>query len=588
MKINYIGLKKTIQICMVSLFITNAAISQDNSTGQLNGNFQIMSQYYVPDSANGAVVPKEFIGFNSFANLNYVKDKFSAGVRFESYEPALLGYPASPNTQYSGSGLGYRYAKYNDEDITITVGNFYEQFGSGLTLRTYEERNLGVDNSLDGINVQFRPSKGITLKGVYGKQRIGFINETTKGPGIVRGADAEFLMNDILDSIYQTKTRVTVGASIVSKYQSDEDADLILPENVSTYGGRININRGKVNIFSEYAYKINDPSADNGFVYKDGQAFIFNGTFSQKGLGITLGTQFIDNMSFRSDRNAGFTDLLINYIPAVPRQHTYNLPATLYPYATQLNGEVGYTGEITYKFKKGSTLGGKYGTTVSLNTSFVQGIDTTNINDSTSGLPADKGIYGFRKGYTTNVFSTDGQTYFRDIHVEVSKKFNKKIKANFMLANFVYNIDILQGKPGKENVGALIQVIDVSYKINRKHAIRAEIQGMQVGNFFMRDSSGTTQTFELKEKLDHGHWMTGILEYTYSPHWFVAVQDQYNFGNKNHEKLHYPLMSFGYTKNATRFMVTGGRQRAGLFCVGGVCRVVPASTGVSLTITSSF
>jgi hypothetical protein len=31
-----------------------------------------------------------------------------------------------------------------------------------------------------------------------------------------------------------------------------------------------------------------------------------------------------------------------------------------------------------------------------------------------------------------------------------------------------------------------------------------------------------------------------------------------------------------------------GKQRAGIFCVGGVCRNVPASNGFAISITSSF
>jgi hypothetical protein len=31
-----------------------------------------------------------------------------------------------------------------------------------------------------------------------------------------------------------------------------------------------------------------------------------------------------------------------------------------------------------------------------------------------------------------------------------------------------------------------------------------------------------------------------------------------------------------------------GKRREGIFCVGGVCRAVPASSGLEMTFTSSF
>ena len=119
---------KTIHICMVSLFFVYQSLGQETSSpGYINGNFQIGAQYYAEDEQNESQVIDQQIGFNSFANIIYTKGKFSTGVRFESYEPVFLGYIAS-GAPYDGSGIGYRFAKYNDDDLTITLGNFYEQF----------------------------------------------------------------------------------------------------------------------------------------------------------------------------------------------------------------------------------------------------------------------------------------------------------------------------------------------------------------------------------------------------------------------------------------------------------------------------
>jgi len=52
--------------------------------------------------------------------------------------------------------------------------------------------------------------------------------------------------------------------------------------------------------------------------------------------------------------------------------------------------------------------------------------------------------------------------------------------------------------------------------------------------------------------------------------------------------LHYYNVAAGYTQGATRIALRYGRQREGLLCVGGVCRYVPQSTGLTLSITSSF
>ena len=43
-------------------------------------------------------------------------------------------------------------ATYTIDGLEITAGNFYEQFGSGLIFRSYEEKGLGIDNAMDELD----------------------------------------------------------------------------------------------------------------------------------------------------------------------------------------------------------------------------------------------------------------------------------------------------------------------------------------------------------------------------------------------------------------------------------------------------
>jgi hypothetical protein len=93
----------------------------------------------------------------------------------------------------------------------------------------------------------------------------------------------------------------------------------------------------------------------------------------------------------------------------------------------------------------------------------------------------------------------------------------------------------------------------------------------------------------LLTKEDEGDRAALVLEYNISPNWFFSVIDEYNYGNPDPDmRLHYYNLSFGYTDNTNRISVRYGRQREGLLCVGGVCRYVPASTGLTITISSTF
>ena len=512
-------------------------------------------QYYNEDSIIGAENVPEDLLMNGVANIIYSNGNFSAGFRYESYLNPLLGYPS----KYKGNGIGYRFASFTNEALTVTVGNYYEQFGNGLIFRTYEERGLGYDNSMDGIRINYKLIEGVNIKAVIGKQRLYF----DYGEGIVRGLDGEIMLNDVVGGSFQnSKTKLILGGSFVSKYQEDHSSLYNLPENVGAYSGRLNMRRGKVSFNAEYGRKINDPSSDNNFIYKEGEVLFVQTTYSTKGLGLTLSAKSVDNMSFRSDRNASLNDLQINYLPAMTRQHTYNLLSGFYPYATQPNGEIGFQGELVYKFKKNSLFGGKYGTGILINYSSIYSMDSTALPISDTTLMA----------YTSNIFSVGDEKFYKEINVEITKKFNKKLKGVFTYSNIIFNQSVIQGKAIQDhpNIYANVGIIDLTYKIKRKHAIRAEIQGL----------------FTAQDQQD---WATILFEYTYSPHWFIAVMDQYNYGNEiENERFHYYFVSAGYVKGANRIQLGYGKQRAGVYCIGGVCRNVPASSGFTLSISSSF
>lgn len=526
--------------------------SQLFQDAQIHGDFQVDAQYYKADSLIGAPEVQERVLSNAFANFIFTAGNFSAGARYESYLNPLQGF----DRRYQGSGIAYRYASYQKDNFEITVGNYYEQFGSGLIFRSYEERGLGLDNAMDGIRVKYMPTNGVRLKGIIGRQRAFF----ELGDGIVRGLDAEVSINELSESLANLKTNVTFGASFVSKYQEDDNPDFILPENVGAGAARVTLNRGKVTLFGEYAYKANDPSAVNNFNYRPGQSLLVTASYSQMGFGFSAGAKRVDNMDFRSDRNATGTVLQMNFLPPLTKQHTYNLPASIYPYATQPLGEMSYQAEASYNFKRDSPLGGKYGTNIAVNYSTVNGIAQDSLFDEETR----------RRIYDSKFFEFGKVRYFQDFNVEVQKKFSSKLKGTFTYLNFFYNIDVVQGLIGKGNVNTHMGVADLTYKLTSVHSIRTELQTLQT-------------------KQDMGSWGMALVEYTMAPHWFVAVMDQYNYGNSEEAKrLHYVTGTVGYNRNTSRISLTYGKQRAGIICVGGVCRNVPASNGLLVSITSSF
>ena len=566
-----------ILFCLLSLPVVKAQGFLGN--GKLNGDFGFSGMYYMPDSLIGAKKVDSKFRANSHLNLLYSNGGFSVGARYEFYLFPLIDME---EIGYQGHGITYYFADYKNDFIQVTAGSFYEQFGSGLTLRAYEDRSLGVDNSLLGGRVRFTPYKGIYIKGVWGIERMNFDFKYADRKDHVRGLDAEFAFADMIPVMGEKGFTFTLGGSFVSKYEKATDdifftlyphidtmitsasipADR-MPQNVATWAGRANFGYKGFRIEAEYAKKINDPNTTNGYIFKDGEALFMSASYSMKGLGVSASFIRADNMDFRSKRTEGSNSLLaVNYIPAINRQYSYQLLGS-YAYASQPNSQIGAQLQVNYRIPKGTKIGGKYGTDITFNYSRFH-----NIQKDTIALALENGAMQGTTGYDSPFFKFGPELLYQDIGIEFSRRVHKNWKLILAYNYITCNMEILQGHGGMfhgHNVSA-----DLTYKINNKNALRLELQ-------------------HLATKDDIGSWAYAMLEYSFSPHWFISIGDQWNYGNENSSmRTHYYNIAAAYVIGTTRIGLNFGKTKEGILCVGGVCRAVPASYGVGLSVTTSF
>jgi len=582
--------KSKLKAIFLSLFVVSSVVVSSQSFlegGQVNGNLQIDAQYYSEDKKLGITEESmnyRRFGMNAFGNLIYSSGDFTAGMRFESYLNPMLGF----DDRFEGTGIPYWFAKYKVGTLEVTAGHFYEQFGSGLILRSWEEWSLGYDNNIYGFNAHFAPMKGVMLKALAGTQRYFWQPYEAGNQGIVRGLDGDFYLNEMFPSLAEAKTKINLGGSFVSKYErvpsftfvrdsifyidsvkwiQQTTYELNLPRNVGSWAMRANIARGGFNLYAEYAEKGADPNASNRYIFRKGQALYSTLSYSTKGLGVFYAVKWIDNMSYKSRlTETGTPPMLdINYLPAITREQYYSL-ATVYPYATQPNGEFGMQGQIVYTIPRGSQIGGKYGTTLSFNYALAKSIEKDTILSEVTGTMTGS------DGYKTKLLSIGDILFYQDFNVMIERKLNDKWSSKAAFYRQTYNKHVIEDNLYDENsmVYANIGILDLTYRITRRNSLRLELQG-------------------LWSEKDKGDWAAIAVEYNVSPKWYFSVQDEFNYGNPDSDKqLHYYNVAFGYNQKANRIALRYGRQREGLLCVGGVCRYVPASTGLTLTITSSF
>lgn len=586
-------MKKYLPLLAAAVLTALPAAAQEEDGGvSLKGSIQ--SDVLIPqeDQKIGTGTYKDWGLTNTYVDLQLLNKYVSAGARFEYLDHPLPGF----EKDFQGWGVPHIYVTGRLKHAELTLGDYYEQFGSGFILRTYEERSLGIDNSLRGARLTLKPVKGVTLKALAGQQRVYWHNRSwdkdfTYLNGTdpwIYGADLELNVDQWFKRMDENGSRLTLGVSAVTKHERAEDivnlrptgakdefgTDILgayklnLPTDVGAIDVRAQFQKGNYSLMAEYALKSQDPSFDNGYIYRRGNALMLSGSYSKRGMSLLLQAKRSEDMAFRSERSRTGTAAFINHLPAFSQQQTYAL-AALYPYATQNSlGEWAFQGEFSYTFKRKTALGGKYGTTVKLNASHIRGIDRQPL--MAAGQPVEN-LQG-TKGYTTKFFRMGHDTYYQDINVQLDKKVTKDFKLNLMYMHQRYNKTIVEGHGG--TINSHIAIAEGKYTINKKLTLRGEAQ-------------------YLHTKQDQGDWWYGLLELSVLPHFMFTVSDMYNAKVPNTDetatsKQHFYMVSGCYTHGAHRLQLSYGKTRAGYNCTGGVCRYVPASKGLQVSYNFNF
>ena len=531
-----------------------AQSADDGKKVTLSGSVQ--SDMLIPTTSKQDDGSNEDFRTNTYVEANVMNKYVDAGLRFSYLDHPLPGF----EKDFKGWGVPFFYVKGKIKNAELTLGHYYEQFGSGFILRTYEERSLGIDNSLFGARLVVKPFNGVQIKAVTGKQRRYW----SLNKAWMTGADMELNLNEWSKAMQESDTYVTLGASWINKHESagyeevfvDATHKLNFPDNVNAYDFRVNFQKGGFNVLAEYAGKTQDPSFDNGYTYRKGYVAMLSTSYSQKGMSLLLQAKRSDNFAFRSRRSMTGTSSFLNHLPAFTESHTYALPA-IYPYATNPTGEWAYQAQFGYKFKRHTTFGGRYGTSMKVNFSHVHGIDRNpHLLNGTFTKGSD--------GYGSSFWKWGDQTYYQDLNVQIEKRITKGFKLTAMYMNQFYNKTVVEGKGGM--IHSDIFIADGLFTLSPKMSLRAEAQ-------------------YLSTKYDEGDWLFGLLEMSIAPNWMITLSDMYNSGST---KSHYYQTFVTYNRGSHRIQLGWGRTRAGYNCSGGVCRYVPESKGFTVSYNYNF
>lgn len=538
----------------------------------VHGSVQVDALFPEDDAAIGTQPYDEPLRGNVYANAGLFSKYVDAGLRLEYLDYPLPGFD---EPGFRGWGIGNFYATGKYKGFQLTAGDIYEQFGSGLILRTYEDRALGIDNAIRGGRLRIDALEGFHFTLLGGVQRRYWDWSTAS---VIYGVNAEWEMQQHIPALQRHDVVWTLGASWTMKQERYGRGDSIfttipgpensikpvmlnLPQRVNAFDVRTHFNKGNFDVQAEFAWKNPDPSADNNYTFRQGTALLVSAAYTNQNLSLQLQAKRSEDMAFRSRRSMSGLSTFINNLPPFAYQHTYSL-ASMYPYATQAApGEWAVQASAAYNFKRRTPLGGRYGTRLSVNFSHIRGLkrdlDWKNNDESRWG----------KDGLPTEFFAS-GKLYYQDLNVQLDKKISRAVGLNFMYMYQRYNQTIVEGHGG--TINAHIAVAEGKFRCSDMVTIRAELQGL-----FTRQ--------------DKGDWLYGMVEVSILPYLMVGVSDQWNVGNADAGKrYHYYMVNVTGNYRNNRLMLGYGRTREGFNCSGGICRYVPATRGFQLSYSYNF
>lgn len=529
--------------------------AQNNA--RITGSLQANGNFFIYD-ADLITVPipqydNQIFGAESWLNLNYANWGFDMGLRFDMFNNSNLFNPLG---SYNGQGVGRWYVRKSIDKFDLAGGYLYDQIGSGIIYRAYEERALMIDNALFGVSAGYRFNENWKVRVFAGKQKQQFEIYGTN----LRGAALEgfikpdssknFTLAPGIGVVGRTYDEQTVN-QVVGDIRFDtaySDGDL----QHNTYAASIfnTMTAGPFTWYVEGAYKTKDvfyvpPPPEGGadqWRNTGGHTVYTSLAYARQGLGITLEGKRTENFSLRQNPYAIGIQGPINYLPPMAKQNTYRLTTRFAP-ATQELGEQALQLDARYALTKKISLG--------LNVSEIQLLD--------------------------------GEELYREITPEITWKYKRKWQAIAGVQVMKYNTRVYLAKVFNDDyVEAVTPFGEFLYRFTPRRSLRIEAQ-------------------YLSTKDEFGSWAYALAELGWAPHWLLYVSDMYNVrytGDPNHpdvskeitkyDNSHFPTIGVVYTQKANRFGLAFVKQVEGINCAGGICRYEPAFSGVRMQINSSF
>ncbi|MFH1195949.1 MAG: DUF6029 family protein [bacterium] len=286
----------------------------------------------------------------NWLNMDYRSGIFSTGIRLDIFQPNDPD-PSVNRGKIRYADISYKYISAEignkKEGLKVTLGNYYSFFGRGLILKSYEDRNIRIDNNLLGVKVE-----------------AGYDNfYLTALSGMPEGLESK--RNDFLHAVdleYRGVKNLKLGGTFASNTTEDENAARTQLASLRAAASIWNFD-----FYGEYGLKQNNDIKQNIFNGNEnfaGKAIYANLNFYIGSFSISTEYKLYDNFALTS----GDGTVIYNTPPALRKDHTFML-LNRHPSPLDQTNEQGFQFDVNYTFSAETYINANYSLTKTLNES---------------------------------------------------------------------------------------------------------------------------------------------------------------------------------------------------------------------------
>lgn len=525
-------------------FVIHNSWAQGTLSGDLMTNINFFQRDTNIKASGNPLYDNYLSGGEAWLNLRYNVKGYTFNLRADAFNNSNLKNPTAAMTDY---GIGAWSISKEMKDLSITAGYIYDQIGSGVLFRSFEDRGLLIDNALVGLSLKYNVSDNIMLKAFTGEQKNNNAVNNSRYKPVIKGINGEgqFTIGKanilpgfgVLNRTLDAASMTDVAADINSQPLNTR----FLPKyNMYAFSVYNTLTYKNLSWYVEGDYKTHEAIIVNNMLVDHPGNFQYTSlNYGMKGIALSLTGKRTEDFVMRTSPKEILLNGMMNRQAVIAVQRPMRLMARYTP-ASQ---------------------------------------DISELAGSANLLVSPNEVTNFTLTYT-HINDLNGKELYREGFIDAYYQGLKSWIIEGGVQYLRYNIELYQTRPAPIQT-AITPFAEITYRINDVRSIRLELQYMDA-------------------KQDYGSWAFALIEYNIAPKWSFAISDMYNVApNKGADNPnltpgvdpksnHYYQFFTAYTKGAHRFTLAYVKQVDGINCTGGVCRYEPAFSGVKGGITTNF